>query len=524
MSTTSRPASAQGFGRSIGQRLFLVFSIVLALSLTGAGLGIWALSTIQNDTQALIDNSVATERLSSDWQRLIKAGVLRTTAVAMSADGTLAEFFAADTAESSRQSSALQKSLEGMMKSDDELRLFKAIGEQRGVYVKARDRIIAARKAGEGEAVKQLYGTEFKPAADAYLGELTRLLELQRSEIDRASGELAKVNLRARWSLGLFGLAATGLGLLLSVWLARNISRPIRQAEAAADAIAKFDLSSRIVGHDRDEAGRLLLALARMQDALGEIVQRVRGSTQSVAAASEEIAAGNSDLSQRTEQTASRLQHTAGSMTQLTASVRQTADSARAANQLAAAASGAAGKGGEVVAQVVSTMEDINASSRRIGDIIGVIDGIAFQTNILALNAAVEAARAGEQGRGFAVVAGEVRSLAGRSAEAAREIKSLIGASVERVETGAQLVQQAGSSMTEIVDSVRRVTDIIAEISAAASEQSQGIADVGQAVTHLDEMTQQNAALVEEAAAASASLHDQADKLSQAVAVFRLGH
>ncbi len=510
-------------GRSIGQRMLIVFSLVLALSLTGAGLGVWALSGIERETRMLVEESVVTERLASDWQRLIKAGVLRTTAVAMSADGSLADFFAAETAESSRQSTAMQKAIEPLMRSAEEKRLYAAIGERRSLYLQARDHIVSARKSSDVETVKQLYASEFKPSSEAYLGELTKLLDLQRQEIDTVSAELVRVNGRARLSLIVFGLAATALGLLLSVWLSRNITGALRQAADAADAIARFDLRSRVVGHDRDEAGRLLQSLARMQDALSDIVQRVRGSTQSVAVASEQIASGNSDLSQRTEQTASRLQHTAGSMAQLTGSVRQTADSAQAANQLAAVASGAAGKGGAVVAQVVSTMQEINASSQRIADIIGVIDGIAFQTNILALNAAVEAARAGEQGRGFAVVAGEVRALAQRSAAAAKEIKQLIDDSVGRVGAGTELVQQAGASMGEIVDSVRRVTDIIAEISAAASEQSRGIGEVGEAVSHLDEMTQQNAALVEQAAAASSSLHDQAGKLSQAVAVFKVG-
>jgi len=302
-----------------------------------------------------------------------------------------------------------------------------------------------------------------------------------------------------------------------------SICKPLAEAEALAGAIAKGDLTTDdIKVEGKDEASHLLESLLHMQQGLQSLVGQLRTSADSIRTASVEIASGNQDLSGRTEQTASNLQQAASSMVQLTGTVKQTADSARTANQLATSASTAAAKGGEVVGHVVSTMDEINTSSKRIGDIIGVIDGIAFQTNILALNAAVEAARAGEQGRGFAVVAGEVRSLAQRSAEAAREIKSLISASVERVETGSRLVQDAGNSMNEIVSSVQRVTDIIGEITAAASEQSDGIGQVNQSVVQLDQMTQQNAALVEESAAAAESLKDQAERLSMAVDRFRI--
>jgi methyl-accepting chemotaxis protein len=303
----------------------------------------------------------------------------------------------------------------------------------------------------------------------------------------------------------------------------RGICTPLAEAEAFADAIAKGDLtSSKVQVQGQDEASRLMRSLQQMQQALQSLMGQLRTSADSIRTASVEIAAGNLDLSTRTEQTASNLQQAASSMVQLTGTVKQTADSARTANQLSSSASSAAAKGGEVVGQVVATMEEINTSSKKISDIIGVIDSIAFQTNILALNAAVEAARAGEQGRGFAVVASEVRSLAQRSAEAAREIKTLIGASVERVETGSRLAQEAGESMTNIVSSAQRVSDIIGEISAAASEQSDGIAQVNQSVVKLDQMTQQNAALVEESAAAAESLKDQAERLAEAVGRFKV--
>ena len=309
----------------------------------------------------------------------------------------------------------------------------------------------------------------------------------------------------------------------LSTWsMVRKMVTPLRQAVSLADRIASGDLSAQIQPDRADEIGDVQRALARMTEALRSLVGEVRHSADSISTASSEIATGNQDLSQRTEATASNLQQTASSVTQLTQTVAQSAEAAAQANQMASSAAAVAQRGGEVVRQVVQTMGEINASSKKIADIIGVIDGIAFQTNILALNAAVEAARAGEQGRGFAVVAGEVRNLASRSAEAAREIKSLIGNSVDKVESGAQLVHSAGSTMDEIVASVQRVSDIIGEITAAAGEQNGGIRQVNQAVTQLDQMTQQNAALVEQSAAAAESLREQAQRLTGVVATFRL--
>jgi methyl-accepting chemotaxis protein len=312
------------------------------------------------------------------------------------------------------------------------------------------------------------------------------------------------------------------VGGALAVLISRSIIGPLVAAKRFAERMADGDLSRAPEAHGTDESAEMMQALVAMQKSLSEIVGQVRESAESIQVASTEVASGNMDLSQRTEQTASNLQQASSSMTQLTGTVSQSADSAMTAKQLAGAAAETAGRGGEVVSRVVSTMGEINNASRKIADIIGTIDGIAFQTNILALNAAVEAARAGEQGRGFAVVAGEVRSLAQRSAEAAREIKALIGASVERVEAGTHLVNDAGTTMTDIVGSVQRVTDIIGEISAAAVEQSQGIAQVNGTVTELDQMTQQNAALVEESAAAAQSLKEQAVRLAGLVSSFKL--
>ena len=314
-------------------------------------------------------------------------------------------------------------------------------------------------------------------------------------------------------------LVVGGVGLLVTRSVLRQIGGEPTDAIAVMSEVAQGNLDTPIPDAP---AGSLLDGLGRMVVSLRQLVTEVRSATESIATASSEIAQGNNDLAHRTEDTASNLQSTASSMEELTSTVRQTSDSAQTANQMATSAATVAARGGEVVSRVVATMQDINASSNKISDIIGVIDGIAFQTNILALNAAVEAARAGEQGRGFAVVASEVRSLAQRSAEAAKEIKALIGASVEKVESGTQLVGNAGATMTEIVESVQRVTDIIGEIRSATSEQSQGIAQVNTAMNQLDQMTQQNSALVEQSTAAADSLREQAMKLTQVVALFRV--
>ncbi|MBV8380631.1 MAG: MCP four helix bundle domain-containing protein [Paucibacter sp.] len=509
-------------GRRIGQRMLTVLGLVLLIAFIGSGLDYWSLTRIAAVTAEMREHSLTAERATSDWSRNITNGVTRVTATAVSSDPSLASFFAAVTAESSRQSGELQKRLDGLLDAPEERTAFDKVSEARKAYLSSRDEVFAAKKAGDADKAQQAFKNDFQPAAQAFQDNIKTLLDIERKRLDAATDLVQQTNAASRTRLMIFGFCALAVSVWLGLWLTRSITAPLRSAVEAADAIGRFDLTQHIPAGGQDETGELLSALQGMQSALLQLVRAVRGSTDSIGTASSEIATGNHDLSARTEQTASNLQQAAASMMQLSGTVQQTADSAGTAKQLAESATDVAQRGGAVVAQVVTTMEEISASSRRINDIIGTIDGIAFQTNILALNAAVEAARAGEQGRGFAVVASEVRSLAQRSAEAAKEIKGLIGASSVSVESGTQLVQNAGTTMGEIVSSVQRVTDIIGEISAATREQSDGIRQINAAVSQLDQMTQQNAALVEESAAAAESLRDQSSQLTEAIAVFRL--
>jgi len=401
---------------------------------------------------------------------------------------------------------------------------FQSIVEARAKFGPGRDQLISLVKEGKKEDAIILLLQEVRPAQILFLDELDKLIAFQ-VKLMRSSGADAD---QTAHSSGMLMISLGVIGALISfiaAWLTtRSIVDPIKSAVIAARTVASGDLTGTIDVNSTDEIGQLSQALKDMNDSLVQIVSDVRVGTETIATASAEIAAGNLDLSSRTEHQASSLEETASSMEELTSTVRQNADNARQANQLALSAAEVASKGGAVVSQVVDTMSSINASSKKIVDIIGVIDGIAFQTNILALNAAVEAARAGEQGRGFAVVATEVRNLAQRSASAAKEIKELIGDSVMKVDAGAKLVDQAGVTMTEIVASVRRVTDIMGEISSASHEQMAGIEQINEAITQMDQVTQQNAALVEQASAAASTMQEQTEHLSNVVDVFKLGN
>jgi methyl-accepting chemotaxis protein len=460
-------------------------------------------------------------RLVNQWFADTLANSVRVTAGIISTDPAVGLAFKSAIAETTARISEVQKNIQSMQLSATEKAQMATIGTLRSKVISLRDTAQKARADGNVEEALKLINDEYMPTQKAYVESLRELVKIEdgattafKTEMDQARATTAEI------MAGVVAMLLLGI-LVSAAWLIRSIRVPLSAANDLAARIAQGDLSMTIDTTRGDEFGDLMKSLASMNTSLGNMVNQVRQSTDSIAIASAEIATGNNDLAHRTEETSSNLQSTASNMDRLTHTVQISADNARQASTLAANASSVAERGGAVVRQVVSTMEDINVSSRKIADIIGVIDGIAFQTNILALNAAVEAARAGEQGRGFAVVASEVRSLAQRSAEAAKEIKLLINTSVDKVTSGTQLVSDAGSTMNDIVQSVRKVADVIGEITASSGEQSTQISGVNQAISGLDQMTQQNAALVEQSAAAAESLRDQADQLARAVALFK---
>jgi methyl-accepting chemotaxis protein len=509
-------------GLTTAAKLWVFIILVVGAICTVAAVGLVRSAGILAEGRAKQTTTQEVLQIATEWNGLTTANAARAQAVLMAENPAIPDAFKDVISATSATISDLQKRLDAMPLTDAGKAQLVKIADARKSMIAEREKARKVKADGNAEEALRLLNAQYLPAMDAYLKAQKELVELQKRELDAAS-----VETEARRSANSMGILV-GLAVIIAVilagtsWLVRSIRDPLNQANELAARIAQGDLSENINTSRTDEFGSLLTSLGIMNDSLGSMVAQVRSSTENIAVASAEIAMGNNDLAQRTEQTSSNLQATASSMDHLTITVQQSADNARQAAALAASASDVAQRGGHVVDQVVSTMQQIDASSKKISDIISVIDGIAFQTNILALNAAVEAARAGEQGRGFAVVASEVRSLAGRSAEAAKEIKGLIGTSVEKVESGTKLVTEAGTTMQEIVQSVRRVTDVIGEITAAATEQSEGIAGVNQAIGNLDQMTQQNAALVEESAAAAESLRDQADRMKQAVAVFKV--
>jgi methyl-accepting chemotaxis protein len=506
----------------IGQRLAAGFAAILLLSTLTSAVGIQRLQAVAQATSDVMEQPLAKERMISDWYRNIAGGVLRTKAIAKSNEPSMASVFAEDAALSAKTSDELRKKIEPLLETADEKDLYAQIVEQRKKYVAAREKVMQLKKAGDAEEATKVFDAAFLPSANAYQGLMRDLVELQRSNMD--GGAKTIVTSAASSRMMLLGLAALALAIgVAGAWrLTLGIVRPLRQACVVARRVASGNLTGQIAVTGNDETAELLWALKGMNDGLAKMVGDIRDGTTRIAATTVTIASGNQDLSARTEEQASALEETASSMEEITSTVKQNAANAHEANQLAQAASAVARKGGAVVAQVVGTMSAINASSRRITDIIAVIDGIAFQTNILALNAAVEAARAGEQGRGFAVVAAEVRNLAQRSASAAKEVKELISQSGINVDAGQLLVSQAGQTMQEIVDSVDRVQSIIAEIRLASSEQAEGIQQVNQAISQMDAVTQKNAALVERAARDAQFVHTSAAELDGTVQRFVL--
>jgi methyl-accepting chemotaxis protein len=508
----------------VGTRLgagFAVILLLLAVMLAGA---IWRLHSTSEAMRTMMQTPLTKERMTEEWYRSVAAGLVRAKAVAKSSDASLEAMFANEGKESNPRggNANIAKDIQKLGLAPEEQKLFEAVSKNRDAYTSARDKLMAAKRGGNPDEATRIFDTDFAQIAPRYNASLQAFLDYQRKQIDKTAQAIEESSNKSTTLLLWLGGVTLLLGALFARMLTRSITLPLSQAVEMAESVASGDLTRHIEVTRTDEIGQLLMALKHMNDSLVQIVGDVRSGTQTIATASSEIASGNLDLSSRTEEQASSLEQTAASMEELTSTVKQNADNARQANQLAISASEVAVKGGMVVSEVVDTMGSINSSAKKIVDIIGVIDSIAFQTNILALNAAVEAARAGEQGRGFAVVASEVRSLAQRSAAAAKEIKALIDDSVYKVDAGAKLVDQAGVTMHEIVESVKRVTDIMGEITAASQEQTSGIEQVNKAITQMDQVTQQNAALVEEAAAASESMQQQAANLAQAISVFKL--
>lgn len=510
---------------NIGVRLGVGFSVILVLMAIMATVGLTRISAVGATAQKMAEEDLVKERLATQWLGNVKENGVRTLAFLKVSDPATLERYRKQMQDAIAANAALVKKLEPMLQSADGKQKMVVALAKRDEFNNLRDKLIDMRERNvEQSVLDQIVDKEFIPVRQAFYDSMDDIVDFQREVLNAANADIQSVKHSSSLILAILAVVSILVGAMSAWRLALGITRPLGKAVEVAETVAAGDLTTSVAVDSKDEIGQLLQALKKMNDNLAGIVGEVRTGTETIATASSQIASGNLDLSSRTEEQASSLEETASAMEELTSTVKQNADNAQQANQLAASASGVAVQGGQVVEQVISTMQSISDSSKRIADIIGVIDGIAFQTNILALNAAVEAARAGEQGRGFAVVASEVRNLAQRSANAAKEIKSLITDSVESVEVGSKLVEQAGATMREVVNSVQRVTDIVSEISAASHEQSTGIEQVNQAIGQMDEVTQQNAALVEEAAAASQSLQDQAVSLAQAVSVFKVSH
>ncbi len=510
------------FGLNIGARVALAFGAVLLvlaalIGTVGLSLDRAAANSLQMQDDLTLREQIAQLRALADASAIDTVVLLITPSTDY--QQRLLTRIREREAQMGGRIKALAAALQG---APEEAKLVAEVDRRYGVYRGGVQRMLELVQAGKTSEAAFAADEELLPTMSPFLDALAKVDALQGQTLRQATEENQRlVRATERWTLG-GGVAAVLLAVAVGAWLVAGLTRRLRRAVAVAERIAECDLTARAEVSGQDEVAQMLAALNRMAERLAAIVGEVRGEVESLALSTSEIAAGNLDLSSRTEQQASSLQLTAASMAQLTVSVRHSASSARQAEQLAGAACTAAANGGAAVAQVVATMDEISTSSCRISEIIGVIDSIAFQTNILALNAAVEAARAGEQGRGFAVVASEVRGLAQRSAQAAREIKSLIAASTERVQTGNRQVDAAGAAMNEIVAQVGRAAQLVGEMSAAFAQQSGGIGQIDSAVTQMDRGTQQNAALVEQSAAAAASLKERAARLAHAVAVFRL--
>jgi len=497
----------------IGARLGMGFAALLLLNVVAVGLSLQRLSALDDELHYLQSLTHRSD-LADNWRAMTELNATRAMAILKSGRDLQVEGeFAPAIEATSKTITATQDELSKLIDSDKGHVMLADIAAKRKVYVAIRKKLTDSIQLGSGEAASAEIDTAMTPAMKAYTAAIQGLSDFQRQRVDeRLAATSAQVTFTKRVLLGVCASVLL-LGVLAAWLITRSVVEPLRKVVADTAAIAAGDLSQRIHVDGRDELSELQQGLGCMQTALRGLLGSIQDASESISTASSEIAMGNADLSSRTEQAASNLQQTASATEQVSGTVMHTAEAARTAKDLATSASGEAQRSGEVVGKVVDTMHDISRSSQKIGDIISVIDGIAFQTNILALNAAVEAARAGEQGRGFAVVAGEVRSLAQRSAQAAKEIKVLIGSNVERVELGGTLVEEAGAAIQAVMQSTQRVSTFIADIAAATAEQQTGLSQINQSVTELDRMTQQNAALVEQSAAAAESLKDQSSAL-----------
>jgi len=507
---------------NIGKRLGLGFGAVGLMLVVMLGLSNIMLARVNDGTRLLVTNRIPVIEMTAHLESENNNIAIALRNMMLNADAADRQKQVDQIMSSRRVMDEMLVALRGTIVTPQGREILDRMSSASGRYLAGQDALLKLIAAGDDEGARTYLARELRPVLAQLKGATAEQIKLQKERSVRAGVDAEDTYRSTTWLMSIVGALSLALAAVVAWWITRSITRPLLRALEVANTVAAGDLTSRIDVSSRDETGQLLQALKSMNESLARTVGTVRVGTDTIAVAAAQVASGSQDLSGRTEQQASALEETASSMEELTSTVKQNADNARQANKLAESASNVAARGGAVIEQVVGTMDQINASSIKITDIIGVIDGIAFQTNILALNAAVEAARAGEQGRGFAVVASEVRNLAQRSAAAAREIKQLIGDSSGKVADGSRLVAEAGATMTEIVESVRRLTDIMAEISAASQEQTAGIEQINGAVAQMDEGTQQNAALVEEAAAASASMEEQAAKLAQAVAVFRI--
>ena len=507
---------------TIGARLGSVFTLILVLMLAVTIIGVWRMSGASQMTDQMVNNRLPNERMVAEWFKVIEVNAARTTTAWRATDAAEQKEVEAQMKKSSARATEIQTTLATSITDPTAKAALDKVLDTRKAYTEARARVFKEKAAGNLDVAKEIFDKDMAVKREAYLASLSRLSDTQQALIDR-TGKAIHANYESgRQLMMVLGAIAVVFAAVCAVVITRSITRPIGEAVRVARAVASGDLTSTIVVDSEDETGQLMGALKSMNDNLVGLVKQLRSGTDTIHTASSEIASGNLDLSSRTEEQASSLEQTAASMEELTVTVKNNAAHAREASALAVDASSIAREGGDVVGEVVATMGSINESSRKIVDIISVIDSIAFQTNILALNAAVEAARAGEQGRGFAVVAAEVRNLAQRSAGAAKEIKQLIGDSVEKVDAGSRLVEKAGATMDNVVSSIGRLSRLVSDISTASHEQQDGIEQVNTAITQMDGITQENAALVEEAAAAAASMQDQALQLSRLVDTFTL--